>query len=239
MWNRREGVARSLKLYRRNAIGARWRKSSLTRPLREYSEILGRDLGRVVELKLALNERFGKKQKISVLDIGCGACVALAELKRMFGNRVSASGINISAFPSPARLRRRKAYYQKLYGPGFQRVLALSELYWRNRASLDNQRVGLMEKHDFGGKKFDLVVSVATIGASHYPLAAIENILNHLKPHGACLLDLSGVMEEDYDKIVLQLDKTMPKAGFQGELNNSVLMLVAPKKPRKVRFGLV
>ncbi len=79
----RQGIARILKIIRRQSIGMGSTPGVLSRSLSAYNEILGR---RIENIVLAM---FSKRGAVDVLDVGSGTGYAMSELKKIVGDKAN------------------------------------------------------------------------------------------------------------------------------------------------------
>jgi SAM-dependent methyltransferase len=173
---------------------------SIRRSVGAYNHALrlekhGTSIEKIVERKIA--ENGGKP--IDILDVGCGHCIFLKQLKERFGDRVNLEGITLArplpardikkladTLPKPASRRQRKAH--EAYIGKIKRTIADSkEFHRRVRRHNIKVHVGLAETHDYG-KKYDLIFSVAAFSKSDVR-QALRNTLAHLKEGGEAYLE--------------------------------------------------
>ncbi len=154
-------------------------------------------------VKGLVREFFHLGRPVEVLDGGCGTAQAAAELKQCFGDKVNVSGIGLVRPPNIEELEKNRykwRYPSRRFVFGeekdYLRAKSLVEQFHANRKLLVNYWVGLLETHGFGGKRFDVIVSTLALMHSRYVLHSVENLLNHLRPGGAALLNLERIAHD-------------------------------------------
>lgn len=160
------------------------------RGIKEYERrIFGEKKGVLIDI---IRRRLEQRKQLSVLDVGCGSCRFLAELRRFFGDKLELHGITLALPFSPKQLEKLKEKSEERRGfalseeekKNFTKIKKLSEAI-RRRVKKGGIKVhiGFAETHNYG-KKFDLIFSAEAFVHMINPFQALENTLNHLKAGG-------------------------------------------------------
>jgi len=157
-----------------------------------------------------------QNKPVKILDIGCGACRFLADLRKKYGNQIELDGITLArSFPTK-RLVEIKDMVEKRE----QRKLGHDELKTVKRLERRrmvqsgrvkkyglNIHIGPAETHRYG-KKYDLIFSAETFMHAINPEQALKNTLEHLKKGGEAYIDF-GVRDilNERPELITELKK--------------------------------
>ncbi|MDO8628428.1 MAG: class I SAM-dependent methyltransferase [Nanoarchaeota archaeon] len=146
-----------------------WNKNR-SRGLKEAKDRIG-DIAQIARQLLK------KKNKIKVLEVGCGYGKLLLDLKRVFGERVDVVGINV----------------EKRWNQGLVRRFVLAHKLF-SKKSIDKNLPKIIiadagMKFPFSSNYFDLVISQSCIQYVHDKVNFLEEINRVLTPRGIAHTD--------------------------------------------------
>ncbi len=149
------------------------------------------------ELIRVIERRLKGRKRLSILDVGCGSCRFLAELRRIFKDRIELHGITLAMPFSPEKLEQlrkkveaeRKRPLDEEEKRVFEEVKQASmKIRERIKKHGIKVHIGLAETHKYR-EKYDLIFSTETFVHTINPLQALENTLNHLKRGGEAYIN--------------------------------------------------
>ncbi len=145
--------------------------------------------------------------KTRVLDVGCGRGVAISDMVRAFTHQL---GCDVEAEGLTA--------VQNNFGI-------------RNPAI----RTGIIEKF-VREKRYDLILSVQTIGYSSNKPLAFQNICNSLRVGGKAIIELP---DYDYpaDKRIQLVTELRQKGFVVGKTENPSVLVIVRKNPKKLNLS--
>jgi ubiquinone/menaquinone biosynthesis C-methylase UbiE len=174
--------------------------------LKELPDFQGRDI------KGHILNRVNKNEKVSILDVGCGAGAFLVDAFKLNPQHVQVSGI--TAFD-----------YRNMLYPNEQKI-ALKHIEYRIG---DAQKI----KEIFEGKRFDFIASVWTLGYVGDPLNVLRKCYSLLNTNGVLFVDKipNRISKEDARK----LQDYWTKRGIESEFRSFADFSLAVKKNDRIK----
>lgn len=133
---------------------------------------------RIGDITLPIKKLLKEKRKIRVLEVGCGYCRALMELKKLFGNRVETHGINLEK-RWDVKLARRYGLKHKIF----------------TKKDIDQNlpKIHILDagkKLPFKSGSYDFIFSQASVQYIHDKALFLEEVNRLLSKKGTAIIEL-------------------------------------------------
>jgi len=147
-----------------------WNKGRL-RGITESKERIG-------DITLLIKKQLKEKRKIRVLEVGCGYCRALMELKKLFGDKIETHGINLE--------KRWDVKLARRYG-------LKHKIFTKKEIDKNLPKIYILDagkKLPFKSGSYDFIFSQASVQYIHDKALFLEEVNRLLSKNGTAIIEL-------------------------------------------------